>query len=235
MSDPAFPPLMSGHPVDAGIDPFEKACAMAALGCDAGLIVYNVAANRLAAALVMAPEVPLEQAMAMLPTCGIGFQNALGALGPPEVAVHLEWDGGLRINGAACGRLRTMAGTSDAQAMPGWLVVGLELPLLSAGGQPGDRPDETALYEEGCADVDATALLEAWARHTLHWITRWEADGPRPLHAEWRGLAHDMGEDITRNGQSGTFLGVDENFGMLLRDGDKTKLIPLSTVLEQTA
>lgn len=232
MSAPAFPPLMSGHPVDAGIDPFEKACAMASLGCDAGLIVYNVAANRLAAALVMAPEVPLEKAMAMLPACGVGFQNALGALGPPEVAVHLEWAGGLRINGAACGRLRVMANTDAPEEQPDWLVVGLELPLLRAGGQPGKHPDETALYEEGCADVDATDLLEAWARHTLNWITRWDEDGPRPLHSEWRGLAHGIGEDITQNGHSGTFLGADEDFGMLLRKDEQTMLIPLSTVLE---
>jgi len=236
MSDvPAFPPLMSGHPVDAGIDPFEKACAMAALGCDAGLIVHNIAANRLAAALVMAPEVPLEQAMAMLPLCGVGFQNALGALGPPEVAVHLEWAGGLRVNGASCGRMRAMASTPDATALPDWLVVGLEVPLLSVGHAPGERPDETALYDEGCADVDATELLEAWARHTLAWITRWEEDGPRALHADWRGLAHGIGEDITCSGRTGTFLGVDENFGMLLRDDTKTHLIPLSSVLEKSS
>lgn len=229
---PAFPPLMQGHTVDAVIDPFEKACAMAALGCDAGTIVHSIGVNRLAAALVMAPEVPLEEAMAMLPTCGVGFQNALGALAPPEVAVHLEWAGGLRVNGASCGRLRAMAGTNDPKAMPGWLVVGFELPLILVGAAPGDNPDQTALYEEGCADVDPTALLESWARHTLVWITRWEDEGPRALHAEWRGLAHAMGEDVEVEGKTGTFLGVDENFGMLLRTGDTTDLIPLSSVLE---
>jgi biotin-(acetyl-CoA carboxylase) ligase len=223
---------MSGHPVDAGIDPFEKACAMAALGCDAGLIVYNVAANRLAAALVMAPEVPLGKAMAMLPACGVGFQNALGALAPPEVAVHLDWAGGMRINGATCGRLRVMASTDDPKEQPQWLVVGFELPLVLAGGRPSCTPDETALYEEGCTEVDATNLLEAWARHTLNWITRWDEEGPRPLHSEWRGLAHGIGEDTTRNGRTGTFLGIDEDFGMLLRIDEKTALIPLSSVLE---
>ncbi len=229
---PAFPPLMQGHAVDAGIDPFEKACAMAALGCDAGTIVYSVGVNRLAGALVMAPEVPLEEAMAMLPTCGVGFQNALGALAPPEVAVHLEWAGGLRVNGASCGRMRAMAGSDDPKEMPGWLVVGFELPLVLLSAVPGDDPDQTALYEEGCADVDPTQLLESWARHTLVWINRWEDEGSRLLHAEWRGLAHAMGEEVEINGQTGTFLGVDENFGMLLRSGDTTDLIPLSSVLE---
>ena len=228
---PTFPPLMSGLAVEAGTDPFDKACAMAALGCDAGLIVHNVAANHLAAALIMAPEVPLEDAMAMLPTCGVGFQNALGALAPPEVAVHLEWAGNIRVNGALCGRLRVAAGADDPDALPGWLVVGLDLSLMQTTPNPGDQPDQTALYDEGCADVDATRLLESWARHTLTWISRWDADGPRPVHAEWRGLAHGIGEDITQGGHSGTFLGVDEKFGMLLRGAETTHLIPLSALL----
>jgi hypothetical protein len=46
-------------------------------------------------------------------------------------------------------------------------------------------------------------------------------------------LAHGIGEDITQNGQGGTFLGVDENFGMLLRNDQQTTVIPLSAVLEQ--
>lgn len=234
MSAPSFPPLMSGLAVESGIEPFEKACAMAALGCDAGLIVHHVAANRLAAALVMAPEVPLEQAMAMLPACGVGFQNALGAIAPPEVAVHLEWDGGLRINGASCGKLRVAAGGNDPTQEPGWLVVGLELPLLQTGDRPGDTPDQTALYDEGCADVDPTNLLESWARHTLNWITRWEDEGNRALHAEWRGLAQGIGEPVQRDNPPGTYMGVDENFGMLIRSDDATHLIPLSTVLEHS-
>lgn len=232
MSDPTFPPLMTGQAVSGNIDPFEKACAMAALGCDAGLIVHNVTANRLMAAMVMAPEVPLEDAMAMLPTCGVGFQNALGALAPPEVAVHLEWAGGIRINGASCGGMRVAAGGTDPGAEPGWLVVGLDLPLMQVTERPGDTPDQTALYDEGCAEVDPVSLLESWARHTLVWITRWEADGAAPLHAEWRGLAHGIGEDVTQNGISGSWLGVDERFGMLIRAGDTTHLIPLSSILE---
>ncbi|MCZ7676962.1 MAG: DUF4444 domain-containing protein [Roseovarius sp.] len=224
--------MLSGERVEAGIDPFERACALAALGCDAGLIVHGLTPERLTAALVLAPEVPLEPAMAMLPACGIGFQNALGALGPAELAVHLDWDGGIRVNGAACGRLRAMAGGTDPRAEPGWLVIGLEMPLVMTAPEPGLQPDRTALYEEGCAELDPIALLEAWARHTLVWIRRWEDGELRALQAEWRGLVNTIGEDVVQNGQSGTFLGVDEHFGMLLRDGETTHLIPLSSVLE---
>ena len=232
MREPEFPPLLTGERVEPGIDPFEKACSRAALGCDAGLIVHCVTPQTLAAALVLVPEVPLEQAMAMLPACGIGFQNALGALGPAELAVHLGWDGHIRVNGAACGRLRAMAGTSDPKSEPDWLVIGLEVPLELAVPEPGLHPDRTALYEEGCAELDPVALLEAWSRHTLVWIRRWEDGDLRALQAEWRGLVPTIGENVTQDGLSGTFLGVDENFGMLLRDGETTHLVPLSSVLE---
>ncbi|CUH87881.1 hypothetical protein PH5382_01810 [Phaeobacter sp. CECT 5382] len=232
MSEPAFPPLMSGLSVTGQEDPFETACQKAVLGCDAGLVVYNLAADQLRAALVFAPEVPLRQAMVMLPTCAVGLQNALGALAPPEVAVHLEWGGGLRINGGRCGTLRVAASGTDPDVVPDWLVVGLQMPLWPANGDGGDTPDDTALYAEGCADVEAPALLESWARHSLHWISRWEEDGTEPLHAEWRGLAQGLGEEVQLQGKSGTFLGVDENFGMLLRQAETTDLIPLTTLLE---
>ncbi len=233
MSEPVFPPLFSGRAVEGRIDPFAKACASAALGCDSGSIFYNIGADRLAAAIVFAPEVPLEDAMAMLPTCGVGFQNALGALAPPEVAVHLTWQGGILVNGASCGRLRVAAADCAPEEAPDWLVVGLEVPLIAGDPDaPGAAPDRTSLYEEGCVEVTPDALLESWARHTLVWINRWSDDGAVPLHGEWRGLAHGIGEDIAVGGRTGLFVGVDERFGMLLREGKTTSLLPLSGLLE---
>lgn len=232
MSEVSFPPLFSGQEVTGPIDPFDKACVEAVKGCDAGLIVYNLGANLLRAAIVFAPDVPLREAMAMLPVCGVGFQNALGALAPPEVAVHLDWDGGLRINGASCGRMRVAASENDPDAEPLWLVVGLELPLWPESDDPGDTPDQTTLYAEGCAEVDAQRLLESWVKHTLVGINTWADEGPAALHKEWRGLAHGVGEGIEMDGKSGTFLGVDEHFGLLIRDDATTHLIPLTYLLE---
>ncbi|WP_136441733.1 biotin/lipoate--protein ligase family protein [Pacificoceanicola onchidii] len=227
---PVFPPLMSGEATDGHA--FDHAIRRAVLGCDAGLVVHALGAAEMQAALVMAPEVPLSKAMTMLPLCAVGFQNALGALAPPEVAVHLAWDGGLRVNGARCGRLRIAASETDPEAQPDWLVIGLELPLMPPSEDGGVTPDETALFAEGCADVAPPALLESWARHVLNWIARWEDQGTRALHAEWRGLAWGMGEDTTQGDLTGHYLGVDEDFGMLLRSDETTHLIPLTTLLE---
>jgi BirA family biotin operon repressor/biotin-[acetyl-CoA-carboxylase] ligase len=234
MNTPSFPPLFSGLAVETQVDPFDKACAEAARGCDAGLVVHDLGANLLRAALVFAPDVELVDAMAILPLCGVGFQNALGALGPPEVAVHLEWSGGLRINGASCGALKIAASSSNPRAEPDWMVIGLELPLWPETDTPGDIPEQTALYAEGCADVNAMELLESWVKHTLVGINTWTEDGVKALHKDWRGLSHGIGENITMNEVSGTFLGVDEQFGMLIRAADTTHLVPLTYLLEGT-
>lgn len=226
----SLPPLIWAEPASG--DAFAHACLRAAGGCDSGLVSYRLAEDELQAALVFAPEVPLTRAMVMLPLCGVGLQNALGALAPPEVAVHLDWSGGIRINGAACGRFRAIAPTADPQTVPDWLVIGFTLPLIPPDDRPGDTPDRTWLYVEGCADISPPALLEAWARHTLHWINRWEEEGNRPLHGEWRALAHGLGKDMVQGDAKGCFSGIDEDFGMLLRIGETTRLIPLTTLIE---
>ena len=80
MIPPRFPPLFTGQDAQGG-DPFALAVAAADVGCDAGLVMYDLAADRLRAAIVFAPEVTLSDAAVILPICGVGLQNAIGALG----------------------------------------------------------------------------------------------------------------------------------------------------------
>ena len=230
-SGPMFPPLMQGVNA-AGADPFEAACAEAAQGCDAGTILYDVTPERLQAAIVLAPEVAIEDAAAMLPLTGVAVQNALGALGPSEFAVHLCWDGPIRVNGAMCGQVRGATDTRDSGEEPGWLVTGFELVFARPQVAGGDTPDETDLMSEGCGDLTPTDLLESWSRHLLNWISRWESEGMGPLHAEWSGLAYGMGQDGTFLGKSGHFLGLDEKLGLLLRADGQTMLLPVTDLLE---
>ena len=236
----SLPPLLTAHPVTASVDPFDKAVAMATLGCEAGTVTYHVKDAFLRAAIVFAPEVPLAQAMAMVCVCGVGYSNALGALAPPEVAVHMDWMGRIWVNGARCGHLKVAASDPSPQVEPAWLIVGLEVPFFPPSSRsPGKTPDQTTLFEEGCVEVVPLRLLESWARHTLVWINRWTDDGPEPLHAEWRTMLKDLGEkvsiDLAGRHFQGNFLGIDENFGMLIRDGEQTDLIPMTDLLKKEA
>ena len=235
---PSFPPLFEGRAVTGPTDPFAKACSLASLGCDAGILVYNITPDLWRAAIVFAPgDMSLEKAMSVLCACGVGFQNALGALAPPEVGVHLQWQGDILVNGATAGRLRAAASTDDPASEADWLVVGVEILLIpQSDDAPGDTPHQTTLYEEGCSEVSPIQLLEGWSRHTLVWVNEIMDGEVGALHAEWRGLAHGLGEEIsiTLDGKTieGTFLGLDEDFGMLVRSGEETRAIPLSSILE---
>lgn len=230
MRDISLPPLFTSLPVSN--DPFAAACTKAKVGCDAGLVTSRLGNDRLQAAIVFAPEVALREAMVILPICGIGFQNALGALAPPEVGVHLDWDGTIRLNGGKCGALRAASSESDPNVEPNWLVIGLELQIWPDNEETGLTPDQAALFSEGCADVDANDLLEAWVRHTLVWVNRWSEDGTAPIHKEWSGLAQGIGQPFKLGERTGDFIGIEENFGLLLRNKDGTHMTPLTHLLE---
>ncbi|MBD3679428.1 MAG: DUF4444 domain-containing protein [Rhodobacteraceae bacterium] len=233
---PSFPPLLSGEATDG--DPFALAVARAKEGTDAGLITHRVRPDRLAAAVVLAPETPLRDALAMVLAAMNGFADAFGALSPSEVACQFVWPGGIRINGARCGSFRAAASTTNPANEPDWLVIGFEVPFFAeADAEPGDNPEETTLWDEGCSEIEPLRLLESWSRHLLVWIHEWEETGMSRLHEDWLGRAFTMGEDtaVTLGGRSheGTMLGLDEAGGLLLKTGTGTELVPLTEILEE--
>ena len=228
---PSFPPLLKGEETLPGMDPFAKAVASAALGTDPGLICWARDETALRAALVLAPEAPLERAIGIAFAVALGLGDALGALVPPQVAVHYVWPGTFKLNGADCGAMRVAAATTDPASVPDWLVIGVEMPYRrpASGDEPGRRPGQTCLIEEGCLEVTPLKLLESWSRHTLAWINRWLDDGFQPLHSAWLERAWGMGEDLA---DGGTFMGLDELGGMLVKTPKTTEIRPLTTMLE---
>lgn len=231
----SLPPLFSGQ---AAQDPFEEAISAAREGTDAGLLTHRIRPDHLSAALVLAPEAPLEDAMAMVLALGNGFADSFGALAPSEIACQFDWPGVIRINGARAGSLRAAASTSDPGTEPDWIVIGLDIRFFeSQDTEPGETPDETTLWEEGCAEIEPARLLESWSRHSLVWIHEWLSDGIGKLHRDWLGRAYNKGADITvtlpRETVEGTFTGLDEKGGLLLTRDGATRLIPLSAMLEE--
>lgn len=232
---PSLPPLFSGEAT--GGDTLAVAAARAREGIDPGLIVHRVRSDHLSAAIVLAPEAPLREAMAMVFAIANGFADAFGSQAPSEVACQFDWPGGIRINGARCGRFRAAASTTDPEAEPDWLVISIDVPFFALGdAEPGETPDRTTLWDEGCAEIEPMRLLESWSRHTLVWIHQWLDDGMGRLHENWRGRAFSIGQDVTVElpGEtlSGHFVGLDEAGGMILKSGGETRLLPLSLMLE---
>lgn len=228
---PDFPPLLTGLSVGLA-DPFAAALAQVQSEVEPGLVHYAETEDVLRAAVTLAPEEPLRDAIGAVMAVQLGLADSLGSLAPPEVAVQFGWPDVLRVNGAMCGRFRAIASTRDPEIEPDWLVVGIEVNMQpKAGEEPGATPDTTTLFAEGCGDITAPMLIEAWARHMLLWIHHYLNDGLAPLHAHWRGKCDKLGAEVTTP-EAGTFVGLDARGGMLLRQGTVTKLLPLTTILE---
>lgn len=228
---PTFPPLLTGIGLAARLDPFDKAVAAAMTDeIDAGTVYYAEDDAAFRVAVVLVPETVLADAVGVALAVELGLSDALGALAPPEVAVQFDWPDRIKVNGARAGHMRLAAPTADPAATPDWLVVGLELSIAPLPGDPGERPGETSLHEEGCIDITAPALIESWSRHMLVWIHRFVEDGLAPLRADWHGKCDHVGEDVTYP-EAGTFVGLDARGGMLLRSGAETRTIPLTALL----
>lgn len=230
---PTFPPLLRGESVPAHTDPFLKATGSAMKGVEPGLVIWSEDVSNFKVALVLAPEMPLQKAMGAIYAVQLGFADSLGALAPPEVAVHFIWPDRIKVNGAKCGHLRYAASTRVAEEEPDWLVIAVDVPIVPVAAlEPGVTPDETTLYDEGCADITAHRLIESWSRHTLVWLHQFMDEGLEPLHRGWRGKCDDLGQQIT-SPAVGTFMGLDEFGNMLLRDENETRIIPLYECQEE--
>lgn len=226
IESPQFPPLLTGEAVPRHTDPFEKAVSRAIAGVDSGTVFYSEAGGTLRAALVLAPETVLEEAIQAVYVAQIGLAESLGALAPPEVPVHFQWPDRIKVNGAVCGGVRFAADVSDPGAQPNWLVVGIDVPFSTTGNEPGEHPNETCLYEEGCVDIAPMALLESWSKHTLLWLTYFMDSGFKRVHNEWRPRCDTLGKMIERP-KPGLFVGLDEKGRMLLRQDVMTETVSL--------
>jgi len=219
---PSLPPLMSGHPVAASQEAFAAAlAAVKAKAAGAGDLFWSEAVNRLDLALVLEPEVPAMRALQVHMAVMVALGDALGALGPPEMAVHYRWPSTVLINGAGAGRVRTaLSGMADGKEVPAYMVTSAVLNIHPAvAGEPGHAPDTTSLWDEGCSDIDRTRLIESLARHILTWIDTWETDGFAPVHEMWCGRAE--AADAEAPGKD-DFLGLDEDGNLLVREKDTT-------------
>jgi len=223
---PRFPPLFTGELVPNQTDPFDKAVSRAIAGVDSGTIFYSDAVDVLRAALVLAPETPLEEAVQAVYVAQIGLAESLGALAPPEVPVYFQWPDRIKVNGAVCGGVRFAADVSDADAHPNWLVIGIDVPFLPVGGEPGENPNQTCLHEEGCIEITPMALLESWSKHTLLWLTYLMDSGFERIHNEWRPRCDTLGKIIDLP-KPGLFVGLDEKGRMLLRQDVMTETVSL--------
>ncbi len=241
--DPTFPPLLTGHAVAAHADPFAEACAGARSGTlDTGDVLWSRDERHARFAILFRPEVPLAAAAQMLLLAQVGCGDSLGALTPPQVAVTFDWPGGLRVNDGKVGRVRAAVPKGvEPGRIPDWLVIAIALRMRHdpGMGEPGERPEITALAEEGCAALDRGRLISSIARHILTWLNIWEDEGFRPLHEAWSFRAatppgETLSLEFAGTRHEGRVVGLDDEGSLLIApEGGRTCALSLVDALER--
>ena len=189
MQYPELPPLFDLKPLSPGEDPFDVASAAAQAGdAGAGDVFWSQRLDRIELAVVLEPDNPVRDSLMMLPLAMVAFGDALGAIGPPVLAVHFRWPDAVEVNGGFVGGFRiAMAEVANDDEVPDWLVVSFSIAVQMdlMDDAPGQRADETTLYDEGCGEITVDDLTESFARHFLTWINRWQEEGFEPVRLAW--------------------------------------------------
>ena len=172
---------------ESGADARAHAVSLAVGGGEAGLFVWRPAAERIDCAVVLRPEETREQIMPVVLVASLALLDAVGSAGPAAVAADLVWPAGLRINSGLCGGIALDLGPGDN---PEWAVVSAVLRKTGEpGAEGGERPDETALYNEGFADMADRDLIDSllkdrnlekkpdFYRHSRYWLYRSAGSG----------------------------------------------------------
>ena len=237
MDEPEFPPLLTGRRIMAGHSLIEAAVAAAAGGeLGAGDALWNDDPARIELAIILEPEVPLQQAIQLLPLTMCAVGDCIGAMAPPQVGVMFRWPNTILVNGGDAGRVELVVSGDQPAGVPDWMIafVSMRFRHEADGTEPGNLSgDVTALAEEGCEELTTIQIMESCARHFLTWLNIWQDDGFKPVHLNWLERVEGRGEPVRiiardRALGSATVLNLDEDGNLLVKDkAGKTLSLPL--------
>ena len=191
---PSFPPLYRPFAVTPEVDPFDRCVIVAAEGAEAGTVLWSIGQEACQCAIVLAPEHSLEASLPIVLVAMLGLGDALGGLVPPVVSVTFGWPDRIEVNGGVIGGVRMACGpTEPPSGIPDWISSATASRCAGPGPRtpsPADDLFRTTLADEGCGEVQTIDLLEAFARHLLAWLNRWQEDGVGPVQQAWLRARH---------------------------------------------
>ena len=196
MTPDEWPDLPPGYILKLCVaDAFDTACQAARDGAEDGFMLMVDRQDRCEAALVLRPLDPIQPALTLAYVGLLGLHDGLAAVAPAETPAGIGWPDRLLVNAACVGGIRLEHGPLvEKEGMidvPDWLVLGITVQMAANrdDDMPGTELDYTDLHEEGCGEVSVPQLVEAFARHLLHWLDRWQEEGFEPVR---RAVLHDL-------------------------------------------
>lgn len=234
---PQFPPLLTGHELKPGQSPARKAASGAAKGkYSAGDLLWLRDHDTLDYAIVLEPETSRTDALQMIFTQMVALGDAIGAIAPPEVAITYHWPNKILANGAFIGTVDAiLSDQDDANGCPHYMVIATRIRVRPPEQvtDPGYDKNYTTLWDEGCGELDAMTVLDSAARHFTTWVHNWEEDGFQSVLTHLDGRM-EQSHELEVAGKTGTFLGLDENANLLLKQDGGTELVTVVDALDTT-
>ena len=182
--EPLLPPGFSLVTLRESGDAFGHAQAIAA-DAGAATLVWVRRFDIVEFAVVLEPDAILAEARLAHYLAMNALADALAIHSPPERPVLFRWPDALTYDLGLIGggRLAWPADCSEKQ-VPDWLVFGAMVRATTMSpfqlGQTG-----VGMAEEGFEEVDAVDLIEAFARHLMLGVSRWQEEGAKPTVRRW--------------------------------------------------
>ncbi|MEP3525084.1 MAG: biotin/lipoate--protein ligase family protein [Hyphomicrobiales bacterium] len=234
---PQFPPLLTSHELKVGQSPARKAAAGALKGkYGAGDVLWLRDNDTLDYAVVLEPEVDRTKALDMIFVQMVALGDAIGAIGPPELAITHHWPNKILANGAEIGSVRAiLSEEDDVDGYPRFMVISTHINVRPTADNidPGLDQSRTTLWDEGCGDLDAMMVLDSTARHFMSWMHTWDEEGFQPVLTQLDGRMV-QGHALSITDIDGTFLGLDESANLLLKHDGGTQLVAVTDGLDTT-
>ena len=222
MSDrtiPALPRLYELIELERADSALAEGCRRAESGAEEGTLVWvrratqaegrpgrrwQPAADALHAALVLRPEMALEEAAQVVFVGALSVGQALAEHVPALVELHYRWPNDVLLRHGKVAGLQLRAGPLHQGVVP-WLVLGVSLNVAGAPPELGFRA--ASVREEGESDAGAGELLEGFARSFLSWVNRWADDGFEPVRKAWLQRVSALERDLSLELEAGTLYG----------------------------
>jgi biotin-(acetyl-CoA carboxylase) ligase len=199
-----LPPPFTLVTLREGGDAFSHAISVAAER-GAGTLIYVGRFDLAEFAVVLEPEEPLSSARRALYAGMVALADTLISHAQPETAINITWPDSLSVNGGRVGggRLAWPRGAREDEVPP-WLAFGATIRAAStSSAEPGETPLSTTLQEEGFVGLQASELVESFARHFMVALDAWQHHGFEAVAREYlRWLPPEKGlrRDIADNG-----------------------------------
>lgn len=236
---PSLPPAFSFYPVDGNDNPLRTAIEIASGDEDAtGAVIQAMRPDRLDCAIVLNPEVPLGEALKIVPTAFVALNDALGSIIPPQIAVNWGWPDRIMINHALAGGFCfAVPDGSEPDAIADWSAIRIVLDILGKPDLDEQAPGEqTSLAHEGCVDISPKDIIESFTRHFLSWINRWQDAGFEPIRdnasGRLEGLEDRIDFQLPGGRIKGRLLELDSQSGLVVSRDGKKRIAPAKWILK---